>query len=184
MFRSPKLWSKGKCCRLSHLSKTHMAPNVAMLKSFIVGLAFILAACTSPASLSPAQASSAENEVALRLAQYTELLRRQDAQALSAMFEPAGSMGHQGQPPITGRSAIQYFLESFANFKVVAHEMQVLSAVAESGEVRQTGIYAQTVLTPDGQSLQVRGTFTAVWHRQQSGQWLIERMRTAPPSGG
>ena len=100
------------------------------------------------------------------------------------MFELAGSMGHQGQPPIIGRPSIQAFLESFANYKVLAHEMHVLSARAQSGEVRQTGTYAQSVLTPQGQSLQVKGTFTAVWHRQNSGRWLIESIRTAPPSGG
>ena len=89
--------------------------HAEMLKSHIVGMAFVLAACTSPTPSAPAPVSSAESEVALRLAEYTELLRRQDALALSAMFELAGSMGHQGQPPIIGRPSIQAFLESLAN---------------------------------------------------------------------
>lgn len=162
----------------------YIASYAVMLKSFTILLVLLLAACALSTSLPVERASSSEHEVALRLVQYTEVLRRQDAQALSAMFEPAGSMGHQGQPVINGRSAIQAFLESFASYKVVSHEMRVLSASAQGGVVRQTGTYAQTVRTPAGQVLHVTGTFTAVWRHQPNGQWLIESMRTAPPNGG
>ena len=100
------------------------------------------------------------------------------------MFETAGSMAHQGQSPIVGRVAIQAFLESFASYKVLSHEMQIASAVAQGHTVQQTGTYAQSVLTPEGRTLQVGGTFSAVWQQEQDGQWLIQSMRTAPAGEG
>ena len=93
-------------------------------------------------------------------------------------------MAHQGQSPIVGRTAIQAFLESFASYTVLAHRMQLTSAVAQGRTVQQTGTYAQSVLTPEGRTLQVGGTFIAVWQQEQGGQWLIKSMRTAPAGGG
>ena len=151
-----------------------------LLKSFIVSSTLFLAACTASTSIP----SSPEAAVSQRLAQYAEFLRRQDSFALSAMFEPSGFMAYQGQPSIVGRSAIQVFLESFASYKVLAYELQLKSAVVQGRTVEQTGTYAQSVLTPEGRTLQVGGTFTAIWQQEQSGQWLIQSMRTAPASGG
>ena len=99
------------------------------------------------------------------------------------MFEPSGSMVHQGQPPVVGRAAIQAFLESFAGYKVLSHQMQVDSFVARGNAVEQTGTYAQAVLTPEGRTLGVAGKFAAVWRQEQDGTWLIQSMRTAPASG-
>lgn len=147
-----------------------------LLKSFAVSALLVLTACAS----SPAALLTSEAVTSQRLAHYAELLRRQDSSAIAAMFERAGSMAHQGQPPIVGRAAIQAFLESFANYKVLAQQMQLTSAVEQGHTVQQTGTYAQSVLTPEGRTLQVRGTFTAVWQQEEDGQWLIQSMRTAP----
>ena len=92
-------------------------------------------------------------------------------------------MAHQGQPPIVGRAAIEAFLQSFGSYKVLSHQMLVSSVVAQGSTVEQTGTYAQTVLTPEGRTLQVAGRFTAVWHQEQSGAWFIQSMRTAPAGG-
>ena len=150
-----------------------------LLESLVLSSALLLAACT----VSTPMPASPEAAVSQRLAHYAELLRRQDSFALSAMFEPAGFMAHQGQPSIVGRSAIQIFLESFASYKVLAYELQLKSSIAQGRTVQQTGTYAQTGLTPEGRTLQVSGTFTAIWQQEQSGQWLIQSMRTAPAGG-
>ena len=149
-------------------------------KTVLVSSALVFVACTSSA-LTPHSSKAA---VGLRLAQYAQLLQMQDSSAVAAMFEPSGSMAHQGQPPIVGRAAIQTFLESFASYKVLAHKMQLTSAVAHERAVEQIGRYAQSVVTPEGRTVQVSGAFVAVWRRKQGGQWLIQSMRTAPLSGG
>ena len=164
---------------MSNVSPHNVRPVMRqVLNAFVACVALCLAACVSP---SP---PSSEVLASQRLNQYAELLRQQDAAALSAMFEPSGSMAHQGQPPIVGRAAIQAFLESFASYKVLSHHMKVVSAVARSGTVEQTGTYEQAVRTPEGRTLQVAGTFTATWHEEQGGAWLIQSMRTAPAGGG
>ena len=151
-----------------------------LLKSLAVSSVLILFACaSSPPALLPPEAVASQ-----RLAQYAELLQRQDSSAIAGMFEPAGSMAHQGQSPILGRAAIQAFLESFASYKVLSHKMQVTSAVAQGHTVQQTGTYAQSVLAPDGRTLQVGGTFTVIWQQEQDGQWLIQSLRTAPAGEG
>ena len=150
------------------------------LKSLAVTSLFILNACTS----APSALLSSEAVATQRLAQYSELLQRQDSSAIAGMFEPAGSMAHLGQSPIVGRAAIQAFLESFASYKVLSHKMQITSAVAQGHTVQQTGMYAQSVLTPEGRTLRVGGKFTAVWQQEQDGQWLIQSLRTAPAGEG
>ena len=139
-------------------------------------LAVALAGCaTRPA---PARA------VGAALENYVQLLRRQDAAGLSEMFVPDGSSSHADQKPIVGRPAIRAFLESFAGYKVVAHEMPVTSVSVHGNRISQSGTYHQTVRTPDGQTIQVRGVFVAEWERQGDGRWLIRRMHTAPPGNG
>jgi len=149
-----------------------------LLNSLVACVALCLVACASsaPESLS-------EAEVSQRLVRYAELLKQQDSTALSAMFEPSGFIAHQGQPPIVGRAAIEAFLQSFASYRVLSHQMQVSSVVTRGSTVEQTGTYAQAVLTPEGRTLQVTGRFTALWRQEQSGAWLVQSMRTAPAGG-
>jgi ketosteroid isomerase-like protein len=151
-----------------------------VLKTVILSTTLSLVACATSVSAPEA----AEAAVARRLAQYVELLRRQDAPGVAAMFEPSGSMAHQGQPPVVGRRTIQAFLESFASYKVLAHQMQVASVVAQQRTVQQSGTFAQTVVTTEGRTVQVGGTFVVVWRHRMGGQWLIQNLRTAPSAEG
>ena len=158
---------------------SHKRPNDVRKSpnAFVLSVALSLAACVYPTPSSP------ELVVSQRLAQYVELLRRQDAAALSGMFEPSGFMAHQGQPPVVGPAAIRAFLESFASYKVLSHQMQVSSVVARGTTVEQAGTYAQAVLTPEGRTLQVAGKLNAVWHQEPGGAWFIQGMLTASAGG-
>jgi len=139
-------------------------------------LAVALAGCTTGPA--PKQA------VAVALENYIQLLRRQDAAGLSELFISDATSSHADQKPIVGRAAIRALLEAFANYKVLAHEMPVTSVSVQGNRVTQTGTYHQTVRTPDGQTIQVRGVFTAEWERQPDGSWLIRRMHTDSPGHG
>lgn len=151
-------------------------PFTTMFRLGCLLLVGVLAGCvTRPAP---------ERAVAAALENYVQLLRRQDAVGLSEMFVPDGSSSHADQKPIVGRPAIRAFLESFAGYKVVAHEMPVTSVSVHGNRVTQSGTYHQTVRTPDGQTIQVRGVFVAEWERQGDDRWLIRRMHTAPPGNG
>lgn len=139
------------------------------------GAVLVTAACVQT------QRSAAEAQAAIALERYVQLMIRQDAVALSAMFLPAGTIAHEGQAAIVGPEAIRKFLDSFANYKVLDHAMVITSAAVEGAGLRQDGTYRQRVRTPDGQTIEVNGRFTAKWVRQTDGRWLIESMLTAPP---
>lgn len=137
----------------------------------------VLALVAAPAA---AQESS-EREAAVALERYADLLQRQDAPGVALSFEPDGSMAHEGGAPIVGRAAIRALLDSFASYKILAHVMVVSSVFVTPEQLTQSGTYAQTVRTPEGQTLRVSGTFVAAWRRQADGQWLLRSLRTASP---
>ncbi|MCX7174117.1 MAG: nuclear transport factor 2 family protein [Proteobacteria bacterium] len=139
-----------------------------------------LAACASqPTEFGASPEQAAQRETAAALKMYAQLLSRQDAVALSELFLPSGSMEHVGQAPIVGRAKIRSFLESFANYRVLSHDMTLVSVSPASTQVSQSGTYVQSVRAPDGQEIVASGLFDIQWRRQQDGRWLIERLRTS-----
>ena len=166
----------------SSRASTRRWPRLALLLASSALSQFVLSACATPPvppSLDAATSESSRREAGVALSRYAELLRAQDAQTLSLLFEPNGSLAHEGLPPVIGRSAIRRFLESFSSYKVLSHDMRVASVAAEGTRVRQSGTYEQSVRTPEGQTVRVNGKFVAVWQRQSNGDLLIESMRTA-----
>ena len=141
-----------------------------------LGLLGILAGCATQPARERAAAAALEN--------YIQLLRKQDAVGLAELFAPDGATSHADQKPIVGRPAIRAMLESFASYRVQAHDMRVTSITVEGKRVTQSGTYHQTVSTPQGQTIQVQGRFTAEWEEQADGRWLLRRMHTAPPGNG
>jgi uncharacterized protein (TIGR02246 family) len=141
-----------------------------------LGLVGLLAGCATRPARERAAAAALEN--------YIQLLRGQDAVGLAELFAPDGATSHGDQKPIIGRPAIRAMLESFASYKVVEHDMWVTAVSVDGKRVTQSGTYHQTVRTPDGQTIQVQGIFTAEWERQGDGHWLIRHMHTAPPGNG
>lgn len=128
--------------------------------------------------------AASEREAGVALQRYVDVLRRQDANGIALSFEPDGSMAHEGGTPIAGRAAIRAFLDSFASYRIVSHVMTVTSVAAAGDQLTQSGTYAQTVRTPEGQTLRVSGTFVAAWRRQADAQWLLWSLNTASPRSG
>jgi hypothetical protein len=86
---------------------------------------------------------------------------------------------HVGQAPITGRQEIQQFLASYSGYKVLAHDMTLMSSSPAAAHVSQSGTYVQRVRTPQGQEVTVRGWFLFQWQRQAAGGWLLEYAKTS-----
>ena len=150
-------------------------------KPIAIAALLLLALVASPAT---ADDASSEREAGAALQHYVDVLRRQDAPGVALSFEPDGSMAHEGGTPIAGRAAIRAFLDSFASYKIMSHDMTVTSVAVAGDQLTQSGTYAQTVRTPDGQTLRVSGTFVAAWRHQADGQWLLWNLRTASPGTG
>jgi uncharacterized protein (TIGR02246 family) len=150
-------------------------------KPIAIAALLLLALVAAPAT---ADDASSEREAGAALQHYVDVLRRQDAPGVALSFEPDGSMAHEGGTPIAGRAAIRAFLDSFASYKIMSHDMTVTSVAVAGDQLTQSGTYAQTVRTPDGQTLRVSGTFVAAWRHQADGQWLLWNLRTASPGTG
>lgn len=122
---------------------------------------------------------AAPQGVAEALSRYERLLRAQDSSGLAQMFMPGGRVEHVGQDPIVGRDHIQAFLNSFAQYRVLSHDMQVTSSTYAPCHANQSGTYVQHVLAPDGQEITARGWFLFQWMEQADGRWLLESAKTS-----
>lgn len=119
------------------------------------------------------------SETASALLRYEDLVRAQNSKGIAQLFTPTGKLEHVGQVPISGRENIEAFLNSFANYKVLSHEMQLSSSTASSSRVSQSGTYIQHVRTPEGKEITAKGWFLLDWHRQPDGIWLMDSARTS-----
>ncbi len=136
-----------------------------------------------PAAPAPDAAAETDRaQVLAQLARYEAAVRRMDTVSLAALFEVDGVADDAHSTPIRGRAAIKAFLDSFAAYHVVSHVNRADRTLVEGDRATQTGIYDQTVITPEGRSVHVNGLFTATWARQGDGTWLLQRMHTQPPS--
>ncbi len=142
----------------------------------------LLAGCggTRPEiSSEPQPEQVALREAASALLRYEDLVRSQNSRAIAQLFTPTGKLENVGQAPIVGREKIEAFLNSFASYKVLSHEMQLISAKSSSSQVRQYGTYIQHVRTPEGKEITAKGWFLLDWQRQPDGKWLIASARTS-----
>ena len=121
----------------------------------------------------------AKRETAEALSRYAVLVRRQDSDAVAELFTPDGRIQHADERPVQGKAAIKRFLDQFSGYKVLSHDMTILSVSPTTTHVSQSGIYVQSVKTPDGTSVTVRGWFIMQWVSTTPGVWLIELAKTS-----
>lgn len=128
--------------------------------------------------------ASGRESVSQALEKYIAMLKAQDAHGIANLFTPSGSMGHEDQPRIQGRDAIEKHLLTFSNYKVLSHEMVVLKVAVNGGTASQSGTFLQKVRTPEGNTVEARGYFMFMWQQQVDGSWLIDFAKTTsqPPS--
>jgi uncharacterized protein (TIGR02246 family) len=163
-------------------------PSIA-IRFAATAITLIQAACggtRTPITPEPKPEQVALREAASELLRYEDLVRSQNSKAIAKLFTPTGTLEHVGQAPIIGREKIEAFLNSFASYKVLSHEMKLVSAKSTSSDVRQSGTFIQHVLTPDGKEITANGWFLLDWQRQPDGKWLINSARTStsPLAGG
>ena len=67
---------------------------------------------------------------------------------------------------------------SFSAYHVLANEDLPASTNVSGDHAVQRGTYRQKVVTPEGRTLEVSGTFMFEWRRTSSGEWDIARVTT------
>lgn len=119
-----------------------------------------------------------EPRVAAALEHYRELIMAIDAPGIAAMYTSDGELSHADGKPYIGPENIRAFLQQFSNFKILAYDLTAAATKVEGNTATQTGTYRQTVVTPDGKTVRVHGTFEIRWSRQPDGRWLVRRLHT------
>ena len=102
---------------------------------------------------------------------------RTDSDDVASLFAPDATLMHGDAQPVVGRDNIRKLLETFAGYKSVPYDVDIRSATASPDSVLLTGRYRQ-VMTRNGQTLQERGAFRALWKQLPDGEWVIESLRT------
>jgi uncharacterized protein (TIGR02246 family) len=122
-----------------------------------------------------------ESQVVAALARYRQLVIDVDPERLADMFDVDGELSHNDEKPYKGHETILKFLKSFTGFKVQAYELRASSTTVDADRATQTGTYRQTVLSPEGATLDAEGSFKAEWRHQPDGRWLLRLMHTSSP---
>lgn len=124
-------------------------------------------------TLSPDQAA-----VNARLREYDALVRAMDTTRLVGLFAPDAQLQHESQPPTRGRAAIEALYAGLAGYQVLENSTTPESTVVRGRTAVQKGRYHQKVKTPQGELVEVSGSFEADWLKSSAGTWLIERLFT------
>ena len=129
-------------------------------------------------TLAPAdERTTAEVEAALQ--NYSRAMKAMDLDAIAACFTADGELVDAGEPAQRGPAGIRAFLSDFKEVHVEANDYVTESVFVLGSTAKQTGTYRQRA-TVGGETVEVRGRFTAEWVRQTDGRWLLGRMATEP----
>ena len=141
----------------------------------------LVAVCCAPLLAQGVQiAESAESQVRAALQHYAQLIGKMDNAGIAALFTQDGEVVNPGRDPIKGPAAIEAFLKQFSDYHVLSQTMIPQKTQVDGDHAQQEGTFKQRVRGPDGNVIDVSGTFTIVWIRDSSGAWRIQRVATAP----
>lgn len=131
-----------------------------------------------PARLAPAD-RQATLEVEAALQRYSQALLSMDVDAIAASFSADGELVDPGEPVHRGPDDIRAFMLAFKDVHFEAIDNVTESIFVLGDTAKQNGTYRQRA-TVGGETVEVRGRFTADWVKQRDGRWLLKRMATEP----
>lgn len=144
-----------------------------------LALALAATGCRRKAPDPAARAVAAVNH---RLSRYEHFAWQMAHDSVANFFLPNGVLETAGQPSITGRDAILKHFKSFTGYQVLEDRMAADSTFVDGDSVVQRGSFEQRVRVPKGDTVQVHGSFYAIWSRDTDKRWRIRRMETLAPS--
>ncbi|NVO12309.1 MAG: hypothetical protein HXX16_20295 [Bacteroidales bacterium] len=114
--------------------------------------------------------------VELAMKRYDNLILKLDADSISMSFTPDGNLGNIA----IGRDSIKKFLLSFKNIRVLSQASITSTLDLVGDSATQKGIYYQTALVSEKDTVKVKGEYTANWQWITYKGWFIKRMITKP----
>jgi len=118
-------------------------------------------------------------EVEAALQRYSAVVLAMDLDAIAASYTADGELADAGEPVHRGPADIRNFMSAFKDVRLEANDHVTESIFILGSTAKQNGTYRQRA-TVAGETVDVRGRFTADWVRQSDGRWLLRRMTTEP----
>ena len=110
--------------------------------------------------------------------EYVSLVRAMNHDAIAEMFVAEGEIAAEGAETVRGRERIRAYLKGFANYHVDDIRQTSDAVVVRGDSASQAGTYWQRVRTPEGETVEVEGRYTADWTRGADGVWRYSRVAT------
>ncbi len=107
--------------------------------------------------------------------QYNHYIQKMETDSIALLFTADGNLGNVA----LGRDSIRNFLSKFKNYKVLSQTSTTKSININHDSSVQEGIYYQTTIIPQNDTVKVSGTYRATWIHSKSG-WHLKRMLTKP----
>jgi uncharacterized protein (TIGR02246 family) len=118
--------------------------------------------------------------------QFLEAGRRQDDAAVMNLWAEDGVDLLPGMQPLVGKAAITSWLEAiskqFHGTKVMRYEIHFEKIQINGDWAYEWGTSDETIVDPNGKTLENPGKITLILHREANGQWKIfEEMWNSSP---
>jgi hypothetical protein len=121
----------------------------------------------------------AETELRAATKHYSQLVLAMDSGGIAALFTDDGEISADGQPAIHGPASIRAHLDTFRDYHVLNEYLSADTVAVYGARGRVEGTYRQRVRLPAGDTVEVTGTYTALWVRDRvADAWRIRRMTT------
>jgi len=114
---------------------------------------------------------------------YERLVMDMKADSISQLFTADAEVGHDTTIIAKGRDSIFHFLASFSNVKVLSNKDDIRSTNITGDSATVKGVYTQTVIVNQKDTVNVAGEFTASMIHEKN-TWVITRMHTKAASPG
>lgn len=115
-------------------------------------------------------------EIELSMQKYDQLIQKMNEDSIAMLYAKDGDLGQMAH----GRDSIRNFLATFKNYKVLSQSSTTDSITIVGNSSIQIGKYRQVVITPDNDTVTVKGEYKANWIWATEQGWLIKKMETKP----
>ena len=130
-----------------------------------------------------AWADSVGEQIIAALERYRVAVLELDIDGEMTSFAEDAQLSQGDEPTVQGRTTIRALLQAQAGFKVVGFDLRTAATRVQGPIAMQNGYYSQRIISPQHESIIVKGVFEIQWSRQPDGAWLISRLHTEQVEG-
>ncbi|MFW6078976.1 MAG: YybH family protein [Gemmatimonadota bacterium] len=138
-------------------------------------------------SVSSDGGTEAVRAIERRGAEWVDAARREDADALAALYTEDAVLLPPGAEALSGREAIRaMFADQFARFDG-EYDFRTEEIVVRDDLAYRWGGYRAAIEVPGGEAMRLDDSFIEIWRRGADGEWRIARdiwNHDVPPPGG